>query len=122
VELAEIQTINNNKSLLTIPEEFTVAWVEVEKTLLSSGVVIDERDQAKGIFRITYTPGEENEGWLSGLAFWGKDSSTYMISLTGVGDKTELVVLNPEGEWESSVETEGLLSTLMTQYNLTRIQ
>jgi uncharacterized lipoprotein len=99
-----------------------VAWVEVDKTLQSSGLIINERDQTRGIFNVTYTPAEAEakQGWSSGLTFWENDSASYLISLTGVGNKTELVVLNPDGEWESSVEADGLLSTLMAQYNLGR--
>jgi uncharacterized lipoprotein len=121
--LAEIQTINNDKSLLSIPEEFTVAWTEVEKTLQGSGLSIDQKDPNKGIFRVTYDPAAgEKKGWLSSLAFWKDDRASYLISLTGVGNKTELVILSPDGEWESTVEADTLLSTLMTQYNLSRTQ
>jgi uncharacterized lipoprotein len=121
--LAVIQTINNNKNLLSIPEEFTVAWAEIDKTLQNSGLIINERNQTRGIFNVTYSPGSGQErGWLSGLAFWSDDRANYLISLTGVGNKTELVVLSPDGEWESTAEADGLLSTLMTQYNLSRTQ
>ena len=119
--LAQIQIINNNKSLLSIPDEFTVAWPQVEKTLLSAtGLVIDAKDQNKGAFNVSYTDESADSGWFSFMLFGNKDS--YVITLTGVGNKTELVVLDEDGEWVQTEESDRLLSSIMTQYNISKSQ
>jgi uncharacterized lipoprotein len=115
--MAQIQVINNSKSLLSIPAEFTVAWIEVERTLEGAGLVIDAKDPNKGTFNVT-----SNEKWGSRSLFSmlsGKGNS-YVITLTGVGDKTELVVLDEDGEWVESEESDRLLSSIQTQYNISR--
>lgn len=50
------------------------------------------------------------------------DSQDYQISLTGVGNKTELVVLDMDGEWVSDDNSNSLLSTIRDHYNLSRSQ
>ncbi len=116
-EKAQIQVINN-KSLLSIPDEYTIAWTQVERTLLGAGMAIDAKDQNKGIFNVTYTDETKDRSLFSILS--GKRSDSYVITLTGVGDKTELVVLDEDGEWVQSEVTDRLLSTIMTQYNISR--
>lgn len=123
VKRAEILRVEGEKSLLSIPEDFTVSWIEIENTLQGAGVVINEKDQGKGIFNVTYTPQSgEKKGWLSRLAFWSDDSETFLVSLTGVGDKTELVILDVDGEWETGEVAGRLLAEIRTQYNVSKAQ
>ncbi len=113
-KLAVMQVING-KSIVTLPEEFTVAWAQIEQTLLGSGMEIDGQDQQKGTFDVSYTDETKGSSWFS---FLGSNKDSYVISLTGVGDKTELVVLDEDGEWKPTEESDRILSTLMTQYNI----
>ena len=122
---ASIQSINNNKPLLSIPDEYTIVWGEVEGILQDSGVGINEKDQANGIFIITYSPdsSQNNEGWLSSLAFWKRTGSqSYQLSLTGVADKTELIVLDMDSRWLANQDADILLTTIRDHYNLSRNQ
>ncbi len=122
---AVIQSINNNKPLLSIPDEFTVAWTEVESILENARVAINGRDQSVGTFDISYSPDapQEDEGFFSRISFWNRVSSRdYQLSLTGVGNKTELVILDEKGEWNSDQETDILLTTIRDHYNLTNSQ
>ena len=47
------------------------------------------------------------------VKFWGGEkSSQFQISLTGIGDKTEVVVLDREGKWLTNQRSERLLDRL----------
>lgn len=116
-EMAQIQVVNNSKSLLSIPDEYTIAWVEVERTLPGAGLVIDAKDPSKGTFNVTST---EKWGSRSLFSMLSGKGNSYVITLTGVGDKTELVVLDEEGEWVESEESDRLLSSIQTQYNISK--
>jgi outer membrane protein assembly factor BamC len=122
---AIIESINNNKPLLAIPDEFTSAWAEVDQILQNAAVTITSKDQSTGIFNINYSADapQEDAGFFSRMAFWNRSSAQdYQLSLTGVGNKTELVILDSNGEWNSTQETEILLTTIRDHYNLNRTQ
>ncbi len=122
-EKAEIVDVGDNKYFLTIPEEYTRAWRRAESLILESGMFIENRDQEKGLYYILLTEntgGEKEEGFFSRLKFWDDDEpegKPYQISLTGVGKKTELVVLNQEGDWETGSDSNRILSMLLESYN-----
>lgn len=119
---AEIQKLGEDKVYLSLPEEFNRAWGLTEAAILDAGMFIDNKDRAKGLYYVTYS-GQEGEqkkkGLLSKLKFWGdkEESRAYQISLTGVGEKTELVVLNEKGDWASQEEATHILNLLQGQYN-----
>jgi uncharacterized lipoprotein len=116
---AQLQMINN-KSIVSIPEEYTLAWTRIEQTLQGAGMVIDARDEQKGTFNVTWMDeAAESRSWFN---FWSDDEENYVISLTGVGDKTELVILDEDGEWKPTERSDQLLSTIMSQYNMSNSQ
>ena len=119
---AELQNLGENKVFLSVPEEFNRAWSLTESAILDAGMYIDSKDRTKGLYFVTYSGGEEQKksGLFSRLKFWGKkkESKAYQISLTGVGEKTELVVLNDKGDWVSQEEATRILTLLQGQYNV----
>ena len=122
--MAEIQDLGNNKILLAIPAEYTLAWRRTGEALQRAGMVINGSDQEKGLYHITYHGAKpEDTGWtakLKKLKFWGKDKNegaAYQVALTGVGEKTEIVVLDEEGGWADNDTAEKILSMIQTQYN-----
>jgi outer membrane protein assembly factor BamC len=121
---AEMMNDEEGRVYLSIPEEFTGAWRHTEAALEQGGFIIDERDSAKGFYRVTYfdvSAAPEEKGWLSKLAFWKDDATAkgtvYGISLTGMGEKTELIVLNESGDWETNEDAGRILSIIQNQYN-----
>lgn len=122
-EQAEIVSAGENKLFLTLPEEYTRAWRQTETLILESGLLIQDKDQEKGLYYVLFSnsgQAEEEKGFFSKLKFWGDDEpegKPYQISLTGVGDKTELVVLNGDGDWETGSDASDILSLLQKQYN-----
>ncbi|MCK5498937.1 MAG: outer membrane protein assembly factor BamC, partial [Gammaproteobacteria bacterium] len=118
---AEILSAGEDKEYLAIPEEFSRAWRNMEDAISRSGMYIDSKDKEKGIYTVLYfvDTSEEEKSLLSKLKFWeGEDEGTeYHLSLTGVGDKTEVVVLDDEDKWSASRDASRILSMLQTHYN-----
>jgi len=119
---AEMLNAGEGRMYLTLPEEYTRAWRNTEVALERAGLLIDDKDQSKGLYAITYfdSEGTRKKGWISKLAFWkgdGSEGKTYQISLTGVGDKTELLVLNKDGGWETNNDAGKILALIQDQFN-----
>ncbi len=119
---AEILNAGEGKEYLTVPDEFSRAWRNIEDAISESGMYIEKKDVEKGIYFVIYypAPDEKNKSLLSKLKFWGddeEDGKVFHISLTGVGDKTEVVVLDDEDKWEESRDASRILSLLQSQYN-----
>ncbi len=120
---AEILDVGDGKSYLVIPQEFTRAWREAQMILERSEYVIEASDQEKGTYDFRYFMPEgekEEKGLLSKLKFWGDDEdegTAYQLSLTGVGDKTEVIIMNKDGEWSTGADANVILETLKEKYN-----
>lgn len=121
---ALVQSAGDDKEYLAIPEEFTRAWRHTEIALERAGLPIDSKDQSRGIYNVIYfdaSANEKKEGWLSKLKFWGGESTSegvpYQVSLTGVGDKTELVILNAEGEWATDSDALQIMAIIQNHLN-----
>jgi uncharacterized lipoprotein len=55
---------------------------------------------------------------LSKLKFWGDDDEHQLqLNLTGVGDKTEVTVLDKEGRWETGSISKRILDRLNREIN-----
>ena len=118
---AEMLNLGEDKIYLSLPEEFTQAWKLTEDALLKAGFSIENQDRSKGLYYVLfYESTEKKKGLLSKLKFWKNDEpegKEFQINLTGVGDKTELVVLNEKGEWAESQDATKILTLLQAQYN-----
>ncbi len=112
----------DGKSYLAVPLEFTRAWRDTELVMQRAGYLVQDRNQEKGTYNFLYyrPKGEEKKGLLSKLKFWGDDEdegTLYQLSLTGVGNKTEVIVMNEEEEWATGEDAGVILSTLKDLYN-----
>ncbi len=117
-----VQTTEDGKDYLAIPEEFTRAWRHTEMALQRAGLPIASKDQSRGIYNVIYfdASGDENKGWLSKLKFWGDDEPegiAYQVSLTGVGDKTELLILDEAGEWATNNDALQIMAIIQNHLN-----
>ena len=114
----------DGKMYLAIPEAFEQAWKNTGIALQNSGLEVTEGDPDQGFYRIT--PGEqtgEKKGFFSKLAFWKGDrnaDASWQISLTSVGNKTELIVVNEDNEWEATDDAARLLSLIRDRYPQSR--
>lgn len=121
-QTAEILDAGEGKFYLAIPVEFSRAWQQTEVALQRAGFIVDDKDQDRGLYFITYfdSVDEAKKGWFSKMAFWKDDESdgkVYQISLTGVGDKTEMIILNKDGDWETGNDASRIMSLIQEQYN-----
>ncbi len=119
---AEILSAGEDKEYLAVPDEFSRAWRNIEDAISESGMFIENKNKEKGIYIIIYygSTSEEEESFLSKLKFWENDDADgkeFHISLTGVGDKTEIVVLDDKDDWSVSEDAGRILSLLRSQYN-----
>jgi uncharacterized lipoprotein len=65
--------------------------------------------------------GEEPGMW-NKLKFWDREKGEeFQVSLTGVGEKTEVVVLDKDGRWQTSDQAGELLTKLHDALNSGRI-
>lgn len=119
---AELVSAGEGKSYLVVVEEFANAWLTTARALDQAGIKVENEDRSRGVYYVRYV-GEHarsrEKGFWSSLAFWRDDADQqeYRISLTGVGEKTELVVLNHKGNWDSGEAAGRILSLLQTELN-----
>lgn len=114
--IAALVDAGSGKVYLAIREEFASAWRATAPALERAGYTIDQSDKSRGIFylRVPASEGEtQKRGVLSKLKFWGGDEEHELqLNLTGVGTKTEAVVLDREGRWETGDVARTILEKL----------
>ena len=101
---AELISAGGGKIYLTVAEEFSDAWKSTASALGRAGIEVEQEDQNRGLYFIRMpksSAGEQKKGAFSKLKFWGGEDAKFQLSLTGVGKKTEVVVLEKDGKWET---------------------
>jgi outer membrane protein assembly factor BamC len=120
---AEVLDAGDGKSYLAIPQEYTRAWRDTELVIQRAGYLVQGKSQENGTYNFLYYKpkgDKDEESFFSNLKFWGDDEdegTPYQLSLTGVGNKTEVIVMNEDGEWEAGDDAGVILSTLKDLYN-----
>ena len=125
-ERAELISAGEGKLYLAVEQDFALAWRSTGLALDQAGLTIEQADKSKGVYYIRFLEeanddeGSEKKkrGW-SRLAFWKRDgdSDQYQLSLTGVGDITEVVILNENGKWDTSKNASHILVRLHQELN-----
>ncbi|MGH8596537.1 MAG: outer membrane protein assembly factor BamC [Gammaproteobacteria bacterium] len=118
---AELINAGGGKVYLSVLEDFSAAWRSTGVALQRAGYDVDQSDKERGVYYIR-VPASEGEvtkrGVLSKLKFWGDDDEHELqLNLTGVGDKTEVVVLDKEGRWETGDISQQILNRLNKELN-----
>ncbi|MEQ8660282.1 MAG: outer membrane protein assembly factor BamC [Gammaproteobacteria bacterium] len=121
---AELVQVGDGKVYLTVAEDFPSAWKSTGRALEQAGVAVKDSDKGRGVFIVELGgdgDADEDAGMFSKLKFWGSDDTQeYQVSLTGVGDKTEVVVLDRSGRWETGEQAGTLLTKLSRAFNSER--
>jgi outer membrane protein assembly factor BamC len=116
--LAELVSSGEGKYLLSYPGELSEAWKRTGEALAAGGLTVTDSDENKGTYSVRDESAKsEKKGVLAKLAFWRSDKKDFQLSLTGVGGKTEIVVLDEDGKPDDSEAATQLLSTLRNQFN-----
>lgn len=115
---ADIVTVGGGKTYLSLAEEFPTAWKSTGAALEQVGVQIKDSDKGRGVYIVKVTGAGGESGGLSKLKFWNRDGAKELqVSLTGVGPKTEVVVLDRDGRWETGEAAAALLQKLHSALN-----
>ena len=111
---SEFVSVGRGNFYLTIENSYSESWKLTERAIRRSGMAIRQADKARGVFVIDMSENNLQESNLiNKVKFWGGEkSSQFQISLTGIGDKTEVVVLDREGKWLTNQRSERLLDRL----------
>ncbi|MGD9600456.1 MAG: outer membrane protein assembly factor BamC [Gammaproteobacteria bacterium] len=120
--LSELVSAGGGKVYVSVRQDFSAAWRNTGIAIERAGYEIDESDKDRGTYfvRVPIREGEATErGMLSKLKFWGDDEDHELqINLTGVGgEKTEVVVLDKEGRWETGNVSKRILQRLNRELN-----
>lgn len=118
---AELVSVGGGKFYLTVAEDFPKAWKSTARALESVGVDVKDSDKGRGVYVVEVAQGAASEGedgvW-GKLKFWDRgDTAELQVSLTGVGEKTEVVVLDKNGRWETGDHAGNLLNKLHDAFN-----
>jgi outer membrane protein assembly factor BamC len=115
---AELVSASEGKKYLRVTEDFSEAWHLTGRALAKAGFTVADEDRDRGVYFVDFTgaPGAapEQAGFLSSLAFWRGDDTEHEVQLTGIGEKTEVVVLDDDGNWESGPVADEILTRLET--------
>jgi len=115
---ADIVTVGGGKTYLSLAEEFPSAWKSTGAALEQAGVQIKDSDKGRGVYIVKVAGAGGEASGMSKLKFWNRDGAKELqVSLTGVGPKTEVVVLDRDGRWETGEAAASLLQKLHTALN-----
>jgi len=112
---------NSTEKKLLVDESFAKTWRLAGLALDRVGFAVEDRDRSKGIYYVKYSDPladvETDEGWLSKLKFWGggnniEQDDRYQVAVRAGDNKTEIAVLNEQGQ-ELSTDTAGRILTLI---------
>ena len=112
---------DDTEAMLIVMEDFSRAWRRTGIALDRVGFAVEDRNRAEGIYYVRYSDPlatQDNEGLLSGLAFWSRDEAVarqYQIELLAQGARTHVIVNNANGERETSSTGKRILTLLEEQ-------
>jgi len=115
---SELISAGGGKVYLALGEQFNDAWGSVGVALGRTGAEVDREDRNRGLYVVRLAGvAPKKQGVFSKLKFWGDDAYQLQLSLTGVGDNTEIVALNRDGQWDTSEVTVQFLTRLNQELN-----
>lgn len=108
---------------LQIAESFDRAWRRVGLALDRGGFTVEDRNRAEGTYYVRYVDsdavsGESKPGFFGKL--FGRDEKPenrpqYRVKLNGVGDRTQVTVLNLDGVQDNTPTGRRILNVLANQ-------
>ncbi len=117
--LVELVSAGEGKKYLRITEDFSKAWDLTGAALAKAGLTVEDEDQDRGVYFLDFAgsagTAPEQSGFWSSL--WSGDRNERELQLTGIGAKTEVVVLDADGNWEGSPVADEILTRLETALN-----
>jgi len=102
--------------VIVIGEPFDKSWRRVGLALERSGLIVEDKDRAGGVFEVRSGQAQpQEESWLDRLKFWRTDPSEvrYRVSVREVGSNCEVRVADREGDNEE--QSRKLMAVLYQQ-------
>ncbi len=116
---AELIQHESGQAVLVLHDDYSRAWRNLGIVLDRVDFAVEDRDRLQGVYYVRYNDpmqGQSDKGLLSKLAFWSKDEEQvvkrYQVKLSDDGADSRVVVLNEQGEPETSVTGVRILTLL----------
>jgi outer membrane protein assembly factor BamC len=109
---------------LDVQDNFSRAWRRTGLALDRVGFTVEDRDRSRGLYYVRYVDTDKadagtEEGFFASLKFWGDEEKTeqneYLVSLVGKQSTTQIVILDIDGERETSETADRILGLLHEQ-------
>jgi len=107
---------------LIVDDSFNRAWRYVGLALDRVGFSVEDRERSRGIYTVRYNDpneGKKEGGFLSSLAFWKDDekpeSRLFLISVRSDGVKSQIVIVDKDGNQDNSKTAVRILTLLQEQ-------
>ncbi len=113
----------NGVPIILIPQELRSAWRMTGAALDRAGFVVEDRDQAQGLYYVRYAgqeaQPEQRSGLLSRLAFWHRPKidpvKQYQIKISGNDQESRVMVLAADGRPDTSADGQRILTLIQEQ-------
>jgi len=118
---AELLNVGEGKAYLRVSNDFAKVWRNTGFALGQIGAKVEDEDRSRGSYYLRFSDTaapKPEKGFFSSLAFWrDADNDEFEIHLTDVGNNTEVIVLDPDGNWDNSATAARILRLLRTELN-----
>ncbi|CAN5781754.1 MAG: Outer membrane protein assembly factor BamC [Chromatiales bacterium USCg_Taylor] len=118
---ADLLNAGEGKAYLRVANDFAKVWRNTGFALGQIGAKVEDEDRSRGSYYLRFSDTaapKPEKGFLSSLAFWrDDDDDEFEIHLTDVGNNTEVIVLDPDGNWDNSATAARILRLLRTELN-----
>jgi outer membrane protein assembly factor BamC len=122
---SELVSVGSGKFYMAVSSNYELAWEVVGNILANEGLKLRHADKTAGLYLIEVPKARSSQSKKSLLKkaqFWKRDKvKEYQLSLTGVGQKTEVVILDSNGRWLTTRDAGNLLNRLHEAVNRGRI-
>ena len=122
---SELVSVGSGKFYMALSSNYELAWERVGNILVNEGFKLKQADKTAGLYVIGLPKnhsGQSKKSLLKKAQFWKRDKvQEYQLSLTGVGQKTEVVILDSKGRWLTTKDADNLLNRLHEAVNRSRI-
>lgn len=114
---ARLDTVGGQPVLL-IDEDFDRAWRRVGVALDRTGFTVEDRDRSRGVYYVRYvdpTAKVESKGIIAKIFQRGPDAAPpvkYQVLVKSEGAKTNVMVLNSQGQPESSANAQRIVRVI----------
>jgi outer membrane protein assembly factor BamC len=102
VAAPKLQALADGNKTILLSEPFDKSWRKVGLALERAGIVVEDKDRAKGVYFVRVTEAVKEKGWLDKMAFWRNEDSAkpmrYQVTVHEDSANCEVAANNGNGE------------------------